>query len=97
VAPAEIRGKFEIIIVGDVYPLALDRLDNECGNRARMECLLKRNKIIKWDADTVGQKGREAFSENLVAIERQRTIGETVESMLAVKDPRPAGCCSRKI
>ena len=42
VAPAEIRGKFEIIIVGDVYPLALDRLDDECGNVTRMKRPLKR-------------------------------------------------------
>src|SRR5690348_17274851 len=53
VAPAEIGGRFQIVVVGDVYPLALDRLDDECGNRVRMKCLLERNEIIKRDADTV--------------------------------------------
>ena len=56
-----------------------------------MQRLLERKKIIKGDADAVGQQRLKAGTEHVVAIERQRSIREAMKRMLAVDDPRTAG------
>src|SRR5262249_11196505 len=97
IAAAEFRGALEIIFVWHVHALALDRLDDEGRHRAWTQYLLECEQIVERDADTVGQQGPKAAAEYVITIERQCTIGQAVECMVAVDDAGPPGCRSRKL
>src|SRR5262249_51578228 len=69
---AKICGGLEIIVSWHDYALALDGLDDERGDSARMQCLFERRKIIERNTNTIGNQGLEPASGYFVAIEGQR-------------------------
>ena len=71
---AKICGGLEIIVSWHDYALALDGLDDERGDSARMQCLFERRKIIERNTNTIGNQGLEPASGYFVAIEGQRAI-----------------------
>ncbi len=87
----------EKFVGGHVDALALDRLDNEGGHFARRQGLLERGKIIEWYRGASGQQRLESAAEVRVVGQRKRAVGQSVVSMRAVDDTRPAGRAAREL
>src|SRR5262245_45922340 len=88
---AELECSWQIAIVRKDDALSLNRLDKESCDRARSQRLLQRSKIVEGNLDTVRQKRTEARAEILVAVQRQRTIGQTVKGVTAINNAAAAG------
>jgi hypothetical protein len=58
---------------------------------ARSQRLLQRSKIVEGDLDALWQKRTEARAEILIAVQRQRTIGQTVKGVTAINNAAAAG------
>ena len=91
VPAAKLGGRLQIAVGGHVDALALDRLDDEGRDLARRQRPLERDQVVEGDADAIGQQRLEAVAEHVVAVERQRAIGEAVIGVVAEDDARPPG------
>ena len=56
-----------------------------------MQRALEREQVVVRDAQALRQQRLKAFAENVVAIERQRAVAQTMEGMFAIDDPGPPG------
>src|SRR5262249_33060489 len=86
-----------IAVVRKDDAFSLNRLDEESRYAARGQRLLQRSKIVERDLDAVRQKRTEARAEILIAIQRQRTIGQTMKGVTAIDDTRAAGRSAAKL
>src|SRR5690606_3092715 len=82
---------------GKVDPFPLDRLDDEGREVTLPKLALQRLQIVERDRAAFRQKGAEALAEDAVAIQRQRSIGQAVEAMLAVEYAGAAGRGAREL
>ena len=87
----------EIVVRGQVYALALDRLDHEGRDLPGRERALQRRKVVEGNFGAIRQEGAETLAEDFVADQRDRTIGEAMEGMTAIDEPRPAGGCAGEL
>ena len=81
----------QIVVVRNIDPLALDRLDHECGDVAPGERPLERLEIIERDARAVADERSEAGAKVLIAAQGHGAVGQAVEGVVAVQDGRAAG------
>ena len=75
----------QIVWRGHVNALALDRLDEEGRDVAAAQRLFERGEIVEWDFLHAGQQGPEPLPERLVAVHRQRAVGQPW-SMVAIDE-----------
>src|SRR5262249_61468936 len=94
---AEFECSSQIAIVRKDDALSLNRLDKESCDRARSQRLVQRSKIVEGNLDTVRQKRTEARAEILVAVQRQRAVGQTVKGVTAINNAAAAGRRAGKI
>ena len=97
VAAAQVLGALEVFLVRQDDALALDRLDDERRDLARGQRLLERDEIVERDAHAIRQQRLEALAERLVAVERERAVGQAVESVAAIDDAGTAGRGAREL
>src|SRR5690606_5404129 len=97
VLAAQCRRAAEIFVGGKVDPFPLDRLDDEGREVTLPKLALQRLQIVERDRAAFRQKGAEALAEDAVAIQRQRSIGQAVEAMLAVEYAGAAGRGAREL
>ena len=81
---AELKRALQIAVVRKDDALSLNRLDKESRGRARSQRLLQRSKIVEGNLDALREKRTEARPEILIAIQRQRAIGQAVKGMTAI-------------
>ena len=81
----------EIAVIRNDDAFSLNRFDEEGSDRAGCQRLFQRRQVIEGDLEALGKKGTEAGPEILVAIQRQRPIGQAVEGVTAIDDTRAAG------
>ena len=72
-----------------MYALALDRLDDKAADFLGLKCVFERVKIVERHLYAIRQEALEALAEDLVAVQRQRTVGQAVEGVAAIGDAGP--------
>ena len=78
-------------LVGDADAFSLNGLDEESRDRARSECFFQCGEIVEGHLDAIGQKRAEAVAEFLVAVQRQRPVGQAVKGVTAIDDAVATG------
>ncbi len=81
----------EVFVARDTDPVALDRLDDEGGDIAAGEFALEGFEVVEGHRVAIGEERPEPLAKMLVAVERQRAIGQAVEGVLAVENARAPG------
>ena len=94
--PAELLNRRQVVVVGDVDALALDRLDDKGRDLPSGQRLFERGEIVEGYFHAIRQEWSESLAKDLIADERQGTVAETMEGMAAIDDPRPAGGRTRE-
>ena len=93
---AELLGAREVTVVGYVHALALNGFDYECSHLACRQGFIQRSEIIERNLGAVRQQRTESIAKIVVAVQRQRPIGEAMEGVRAVHQPRAAGSVARE-
>ena len=75
----------------------LHRLDDERGDVLLAQLALERVEVAERDARAAGQQRAEAFLEELIADDRQRSERHPVEARIAREQARPTGRGAREL
>src|SRR4051794_3140179 len=90
VAPTELLRGLQIARGRKRDHAALDRLDDEGGDILRAQLPLQALELAERNALTARQQRTEAFPEEVVADERERTKRDPVKAAVTGDQPRPA-------
>ena len=93
----QIRGLAQIAFWRNVDSLALDGLDHEGRARLRPQRVFQGLQIAQRHGMTVGQQIAKAGAENLVTVDGQRSIGQSVKSLARENYRRSTGRAARKL
>ena len=94
---AELGRLGEVVVVRQVDPLALDRLDDEGGDPVLRQGALKRRQVIKGNLGAVPEQRREAFPIERVRGDREGAVSQPVVAVAAVQNALPAGGVAREL